>query len=698
MTVEAPEPTIVVEPDHVIDAPSEACPGAGDLDGVAGEDVHSQKAGPPAPSIGETRAAVYTSDGQTMPFIELGAVAAQRMAPPPSEIQPGTPGYVVVNPGTGEEVPFTSAEQTAPVVMVSGDGSEQMDPALSHLIERAVKLYDDGYGNIKAAVELYDQIIAEYPDEPDGYHLRGLALNDQGMAKDGEDMIRHAIELRPNVPIYHANLGALLDAQTKFTQAAEEYWTGIGLAPFYPPLYNNLGNVLHCLGRVGDAIGAYRRAVAMDPNYDAAYANLLFVLDLIGVPADLALAERKQWAARYATVPPELIAPHTNTLDPDRPLRTGYVSADFRRHSAAAGFGAVVLTHDRDFYQPYCFANQKNTDDMTEVFKTQTHWRDIARLDDPTSAQMIRDDQIDILVDLSGHSGGNRLRLFGHRPAPIQMSAIGYVCGTGIPAMDYLLADAVVAPPEWDSQFSEQVIRMPVLMPFAMHTPFLPIEPLPMVKNGHITFGCFNRTSKWTDQTISLWADVLAAIPDSRMILKYGGSDDPEIRARIDEAMRSVNVDPARVESRGSTSWEDHQRAYGEVDVALDPTPHGGGITALEGITQGVPTLTVLTARPSGRTAGSFMLTLKLPRFVVDSRDEYVRRAVELAADAEGLTALRPTLRGRLITSIITDHQRFEQVYQSHLRDIWKQYVDQQTFSPAFTVPFPIDHADPSEA
>jgi predicted O-linked N-acetylglucosamine transferase (SPINDLY family) len=502
-------------------------------------------------------------------------------------------------------------------------------------------------GRLAEAARCYQEILAVEEDHADALHLLGVIAHQLGDHSTAIELIESAIELQPRVADYHSNLG----------------------------------NALRAAGRLDDALASYRTALALRPDLVEAHSNLILTLDL-DPRADNAAryAERRHWDARHARPLAGHILPHPNDPDPDRRLRVGYVSADFCRHSVAEAVWPILSAHDREAVEITCYSGVVQPDEYTARFQAAAdHWRDTAGLSDDALAAQIRQDAIDVLVDLSAYSRGNRLLVFARKPAPVQVTAWGYATGTGLSTMDYFFADTVVVPAEARRYFSEEVFDLPSVLCYGPPATAPPVAPPPAATAGQITFGCFNHPRKVSAETLALWGRVLQAVPTARLVLKYGGFDDPAIQARVREELAGRGVAPERLELRGASPHYEHLAAYADVDLALDPFPHGGGVTTLEAAWLGVPTVTLLEDRISGRVSASILTTIGLADWVAATPDQYVALAQQHAADVEALAAVRPALRGRLANSVICDHAAYCRAVEAAYRTIWRRWCAGQT-------------------
>jgi len=463
----------------------------------------------------------------------------------------------------------------------------------------------------------------------------------------------------------------------RFAEAEACCRLGLRVKPDFVEAHSNLGNTLKDTGRLVEAQSSYRRALELKPDYVMAHNNLIFTLDMA---ADMNLSalhdERRKWSEAHAAPLLQQI-PHTNTPDPERRLRVGYVSADFKMHSASSAFGSMLTCYDRSRFEVFAYTNSVQTDELTERFRqSATCWRKIVGLSDEAVAELIRQDGIDILVDLSGFSAGNRLLVFARKPAPLQITAWGYAAGTGMPAMDVLFSDAVVVPPDERQFHTEQVRYLPCLLTYSTYQSPPAVNELPALSAGVITFGSFSRLSKISDEAYRTWAQVLLAVPGSRMVLKTGELDDAATRARVTGHFTRAGVASERITLLGKTSWPDHMAAFNRVDISLDPFPQGGGVTTLEGLLMGVPVVTLRWPTLSGRTSASILTTLGLPDWIAETPEQYVEIAVRKAQGIPALAELRSQLRPRFMSSVIGDADAYARVVEQEYRQLWREWCD----------------------
>ncbi len=531
-------------------------------------------------------------------------------------------------------------------------------------------------GRLDEAVVCYQRALSIKPDYAEAFCDLGLALQAQGWLEGAAACYRQALSIKPDLVEAHCNLGGALLGQGRQEEAAVCCRQALLMEPNYAGAYNNLGGALLAQGELEEAAASYRQALSIRPDYASAYSNLIFTLDMmVGADTPTLQAERKRWSeACAAALSGDLSFP--NVPDPERRLRIGYVSADFRIHSAAFVFGAMLVKFDPSSFEVFAYSNSAIEVSHTHLFqRSVTCWRKIVGLSDAAVADLIRQDEIDILVDLSGHSAGNRLLVFARKPAPIQITAWGYIGGTGMKAMDVFLADPVVVPPEEKQYYAEEVRYLPNVVGAFFPDTFPAVNALPALSAQGVTFGSFNRLAKASDEAFKAWARVLLATPGSRMVLKTVELDDAGTRDQVAARFIEAGVDPERITLLGKTSWHDHMAAFNQIDIALDPFPHGGGVTALEGLMMGIPVVTLRWPTLVGRLSASILTTLGLTDWIAETPEQYVELAVRKAQDIAALAALRGQMREIFTTSVIGDQQAYVRAVEQEYRQLWREYV-----------------------
>lgn len=526
----------------------------------------------------------------------------------------------------------------------------------------------------------YRQAIQIKPDYAEAHYNLGTYLMRSKWVNEAEASFRNALQYKPDYVEVYCNLGVLLQVVGRMEEGIACFQRVAQLKPNCADVYNDLGNIQRDSGRHEEAKISYRRALELDPGHATAHSNLIFALDLV---ADISIEEmqeeRRKWGEMHAA---HLLhdVPHANIPDPDRRLRIGYVATDFRTNSAPTVYGSMLFEYDRFRFEVFAYSNETKATELTERFKQNvTGWRDIFGMSDDDVAALIRQDKIDILVDLAGHSGRNRLPVFAIKPAPIQITAWGYSTGTGIKAIDVLFSDPVLIPPEEKPLYAEQIRYLPIFFSYYPCQTPPPVGPLPALTNRYITFGTFTRMEKVTDETYQAWAAVLLAVPGSRMLFKNHEMKHSEARARVTERFTRFGVAPERLLFMEWTPWEAHMDAFNRIDIALDTFPQGGGVTSLEGISMGVPLITLCWPTFAGRTGKSILTVLGLSDWVAETPEQFVEIAKQKAQDIAALAELRGQLRSRLRSSILGDTHAYVRVVEQEYLQLWREWCDSRS-------------------
>ncbi|MBF0332828.1 MAG: tetratricopeptide repeat protein [Alphaproteobacteria bacterium] len=573
-----------------------------------------------------------------------------------------------------------------------------------------IALFLAGRGQRDEARALFARALAERPDHDVLHANYAMLLMGMQLCEEAEREFREAVRLNPDNKEAWGNLGYMLstldrqaDAEFAFRVALEidphyrQGLYGLGMVsremlnhedsldhtrraillnPEDPTPWNNLGIALIDTGEVERALRCYRIALSLRTGQVAAFrANYLMALNY---PAEVSkeelAAEHRSWGAQCRAEPP---APHANPRDPERVLRIGYVSPDFRHHSVAYFVLPVVGAHDRRAVHVTCYSVSPKRDDFTRrIREAADAWRDAGGWDDRQFDEAVRQDGIDILIDLTGHTGGNRLSLFARRPAPVQVTWLGYPTTTGLDAIDWRITDIHADPPgEGDSLHSERLMRLP--RNFLCYSPvdgFEPVAPPSFDETGGITFGSFNTLAKITPRMIALWAEILHAVPGSGMLLKAKGFSSPLVAARMRAAFAAHGIPAGRLCLDGySPTPRLHLARYGAVDIALDTFPYNGTTTTCEALWMGVPVVTLRGDRHAARVGTSILTNVGLPELIARDERDYVRRAVDLAGDRDLLRALRLSLRGR-VAETLCDAPAFISEFETALRRMWQKW------------------------
>jgi protein O-GlcNAc transferase len=506
-------------------------------------------------------------------------------------------------------------------------------------------------------------------------------LHGLGRLEAAAEAARKAASLGPDLPAAHHVLGNILAAQARMTDAAAAYGEALRLQPSAPLTQHNLGNVLGSIGRASEADRCYRLARRDAPGFAMAHSSLLLNLNYLpDRSADSVAAEHRLWDMVHGGAVDTRPRTYETDLSIDRRLRIGYVSGDFRHHPVGYFIEPLLDRHDHIQNEIFCYARVGRPDDFTDRLRPLAdHWISILELSETAAADRIRDDRIDILIDLAGHTNGGQMLLFARKPAPIQASWLGYPHSTGLRAIDYRISDPIADPPNpSDPPQGERIERL--VGGFLCYRPpgdapgvVLP----PVLRNDHITFGSFNNLAKFNAAMLARWAAILRAVPGSRLLLKAGPFVDPTVRGAYQDAFAGQGIGPERLDLRAATlPMGEHLGLYGEIDIALDPDPYNGTTTSCEALWMGVPVVTLRGTRHASRVGASLLTGLGLTDLVAADADSYVETAVRIARDIDRLARLRTGLRATMRASPLMDEPGFARGMEQVYRRIWRRHCD----------------------
>lgn len=525
------------------------------------------------------------------------------------------------------------------------------------------------------AIKSYRRAISADPGFAEAYSNLAIALSEKELFEESIALQRQAIELKPENPLLRANLGATLQAQGRLDEAIEQYRAVIHLSPRNARGHAHLASALRDRGLLDEALLLFRRSMALKPDQADVHSDFLWTLSLSdrATPREI-FEEHLNFDFVHATQLAVDILPHTNLRDPDRRLRIGYVSPDFRRHAVANFITPLLERHDQDSFEIFCYYNYPKSDSATEKIKQYSnHWLNCSEFSDSELAQKIREDGIDILVDLAGHTAHNRCLTFARKPAPVQISWLGYPATTGLKAIDYRLISTHAAKPGMlESQFCEKLIYLPVSAPFEPFAQAPDVNILPALNNGHITFGSFNRPNKLSDSTIALWGRVLAAVPDARMLL--GHIDGDGVINTLSARFARHGVSPERLEFHPRLPMADYLSLHHKVDIILDSLPYAGGTTSNHALWMGVPIITLVGERLAQRGGANVLNRVGLEDWVTGCEQDYVDKAINAAKRLDELAILRAGLRERLHASPCRNPLTITRNVESIYRTIWRRW------------------------
>lgn len=532
-------------------------------------------------------------------------------------------------------------------------------------------------GQLAAALDRCVQAVQLAPEAAEARQRLGLALREMGRMQEAIAEFERAIALRPGYVEALTDLATAFERLGDLDAAVAAIRRAIDAQPGYPVAHCGLGIVLAELGRVDEAIPIVRKAIELKPDYDAAHSAQLFLLNYSSRhgPAEV-FEEHRRWArARTSGLAPRA-ARFENSRVPERRLRIGYVSPDFRQHSVAFFLTPVLARHERSAFEVFCYSDVRKVDALTQQLKDRADaWRDVTGLPDEQVAAQVREDRIDILVDLAVHSGNNRLLAFARRPAPVQATWLGYAGTTGLDVMDWKITARHLEPAGAEAWHTEKLLPLPDC--YFCYTPFSdapPVSPLPAAARGYVTFCAFQNLAKVSPQAIELWSQAMRAIPDSRLILKARGLNGEATRQRLRDAFAACGIGAERLSFEEWSDAGQYLARFSEVDIALDTVPFNGGTTTFHALWMGVPIVTLEGRSALGRMGASILGNLELPELIAHAPEEFAAVAARLAEDRPRLAALRRELRERLARSPLMDARRFTANLEAAYRDMWRNW------------------------
>lgn len=535
-------------------------------------------------------------------------------------------------------------------------------------------------GRLNEAQSVLSGALQKQPENAEALSNLGIVQLELGAIDEAIANLRQAVKLRPDAALILDNLGVVLRDQGHTSEAIGYFEQVIAKQPEDPKAYHNIGAALTDIGRIDDAIPYYRKAIERGDR-DAASNLLLSMHYSPRVGPEEILAEARLWARQVE--PSRKLGPerYANTRNPDKRLRVGFVSADFRVHSVTYFLMPLVQSVDPRQIELAFYSNRRLPDKVTGQYRAiASLWRDIVGLSNSQAADQIRHDAVDILVDLSGHSADNRLRVMAEKPAPVQVSMIGYGGTTGLESIQYRLTDAWADPPGMtESHFSEQLVRLsPTNWCYDPPRDSPPVRREPYAScESEVTFGSVNTYAKVSGAALDDWARILHAVPRSRILLKAVRLGSPEARESAFRGFESRGIARDRVEIRGAVrSLAAHLEVYRDIDIALDPFPYAGTTTTCETIWMGVPVVTREGDTHISRVGVSLLNNLGLPELIGRDSDDYVKIAVELAGDGQRLAELRGSMRARMSASPLMDKGAYARAVESAFRWMWRQWCE----------------------
>jgi predicted O-linked N-acetylglucosamine transferase (SPINDLY family) len=565
--------------------------------------------------------------------------------------------------------------------------------AIEH-IDKAIALEDSNHSfhaNLGRMLTLSDRHVeaeAAYrralalKSERAYYDSLGNALGRQEKFAEAEASYLRAIELDPEYAGAYRNLADMLQVRGRHSEAFERYRQALALQPDNPDLHSNIGTLLQAEGDYAAAIDSIRRALARDPENPCVKDNLLYTQSFHCSPEEYleAARHRGDGMLRYALEHPvaESPLPAVRTASAPSTLRIGFVSGDLRIHPVGI-FLENILAQLRDAsLELIAYATIPPVDELTERIRPYfSAWRTIDKIPDAEAVRLIRADRIDILVDLNGYTANNRLEIFAWKPAPVQVTWLGYWASTGLSTIDYILADRHSLPPAEAVHYTEQPWYLPdTRLCFTPPRDAGALAPPPLLKNGYVTFGCFNNPTKLNDAVVASWARILQRAPDARLLLKAKQFIDDTFAARMRARFAAHGVDPARILLQPESPRAEYFAAYNEIDIALDPFPYTGATTSIDGLWMGVPFVTRRGDRMVAHQGESILHNVGLVDWIAQDSADYEEVALRHIADPQRLAALRTELRARLADSPLCDSSSFAQHLREAFAGMWQAHLN----------------------
>jgi protein O-GlcNAc transferase len=589
--------------------------------------------------------------------------------------------------------------------------ASELNPELGDAYYNLGAIFQDT-NRFQEAIDSYSKALAIDPGDTDAYYNLGIVLKEAAQFEEAQHCFQKALELNPNLVgaynhlsvifqsgnqvqkaiscyrkalelnpsdiVAYYGLAAILKDQGHYQDAIDLYRKSLQLIPGNAGVYHNMGNILILQGKLDGAEDCYKRALQLNPDECRPYESLLLLMNYHPkYDTEAIYLKHLEFAKQFEKPLSSGIIPHTNKREPYRPLRVGYVSPDFRRHAVAWFIEPVLALHDKEMFEVCCYSNSPIKDEVTERIQGHAEqWRNITGMTDEEAAELIRKDEIDILIDLAGHTAGNRMLMFARKPAPVQASWIGYLATTGLSAMDYKIVDNYTDPPgETERFYTERLMRMP--KSFLCYQPDRggpEVGPLPALSSGRVTFGSFNNFAKVTPEVFSVWAKILDNVPDSCLILKGIGFYDKTTCDYAMDMFAERGIAGERIVLQHPDPSPEHLKAYNKIDIGLDTFPFNGAATTCEAIWMGLPVITLAGTAYHSRAGVSLLSNMGLSELVAGTKEEYISIAVNLARDLQRLESLRGNLREAMRHSPLCDAKRFTADLEKCYRRMWKTW------------------------
>jgi protein O-GlcNAc transferase len=534
------------------------------------------------------------------------------------------------------------------------------------------------FGNYDLAIEHLKEVLQLNPNLADTYVTMGNALQKKGQLNEAMSYYKKALEINPDSAEVYQGLGDTFRDQQKPKEAIDCYRKVILIDPERVLVYNKLAILLKDVGKLHEAEDNLKKAIEKEQNCHVYYSNFLFLMNHNPQhDAQIIFHEHLLFAKKFAEPLSRSISPYNNKRSINRRLKIGYVSPDFKLHPVAYFIEPILIEHTREHFEVFCYSDVPSPDDTTKRIQSHTDkWRSIFGVSDEKVAELIREDEIDILVDLSGHASAIRILLFARKPAPVQVSWIGYLATTGLSTIDYRIVDRYTDPPEMTEKFyTEKLVRLPEsFLCYLPHKNCPKVSGLPALETGHITFGSFNKIMKVSEEVISLWSKILMGIPNSRLIMKTLSFSNEMSRQYGIDMFKQRGITEERIDLLLPDPPPKHLESYGLVDIGLDTFPFNGLTTTCEAMWMGVPVVTLAGTAYHTRSGVSLLSNVGLPQLIAKTNDEYISIAINLANDLKRLKFIREQLRDMMKCSPLCDSKRFIAHLEMSYREMWKRW------------------------
>lgn len=539
-------------------------------------------------------------------------------------------------------------------------------------------------GQLVSAELSFKKALAIKPAFAGAYNNLGACFSLQGKHVEAISAYRKAFELDPKLAQAHCNMGYSMRDLGRLTEAIECFDRALEINPQLGDAELNKAITYATFGDLEAAVSGVRHAMSLMPNSAPAHSTLLFLHNYLNdIPAPTLFEEAKRFGELVTRLAPAIAHTWPNSPTPERPLNIGLVSGDFRKHPVGffvEGVLKALSTRAHDRIKLFGYSNSFQSDTITDRIKACCYgWHPITGISDEAVSNAIRQDKIDILIDLSGHTLHSRLPLFAWKPAPIQVTWLGYFATTGVPTIDYLVADPWTLPVSAEKYFTEKIIRLPeTRLCFTPPDEKVEVAPLPALANGHITFGCFNTLTKINDDVVALWSEILHAVTNSKLLLMSNQFNEPAVIQQTIARFSARGINDKQLLFQKAVPRADYLACYNRVDIALDPFPYCGGTTTAEALWMGVPVLTLPGDQFLSRQGLGLLVNAGLPEWVAEDANDYVQRALKHASDLQYLASTRVELRSKLLASPVFDSHRFADHLESALRGIWQEWCFKQ--------------------